>query len=66
MSNPVFTHDVFLSHNRKDKPAVKDLKKRLAAQGLRVWYDEDELRPGIPWQQLLESGSSLQGAWPCS
>ena len=55
-------YDVFLSHNRKDKPAVKDLKKRLAAQGLRVWYDEDELRPGIPWQQLLESGIESSGS----
>jgi hypothetical protein len=48
--------DVFLSHNSKDKPAVRDLKQRLSDAGLHVWLDEDELRPGIPWQQLLEAG----------
>lgn len=47
---------VFLSHNSTDKPAVRDLKQRLATSSLTAWLDEDELRPGIPWQQLLESG----------
>ncbi|MGZ8219639.1 toll/interleukin-1 receptor domain-containing protein [Methylomagnum sp.] len=50
------TFDVFLSHNSKDKPAVRDLKAALEAYGLKIWYDEDELRPGVPWQELLESG----------
>ena len=48
--------DVFLSHNSNDKPAVRELKGLLAANGLQVWLDEDELQPGIPWQQLLELG----------
>ena len=48
------SYDVFLSHNGKDKPAVRELKRLLSANGLGVWLDEDELRPGIPWQQLLE------------
>ena len=48
--------DVFLSHNSKDKAVVRELRDQLAAHGLSVWYDEDELRPGIPWQQLLEDG----------
>ena len=48
--------DVFLSHNSQDKPLVRELKNRLSAQKLVVWLDEDELRPGIPWQQLLETG----------
>jgi len=51
-----FTFNVFLSHNSKDKPAVRELKGLLSANGLGVWLDEDELRPGIPWQQLLEEG----------
>lgn len=49
-------NDVFLSHNSKDKPLVRDLKRALVAKGLSVWLDEDELRPGMPWQQLLETG----------
>ena len=46
----------FLSHNSRNKPAVRELKRRLVSANLRVWYDEDELRPGIPWQELLEAG----------
>jgi hypothetical protein len=48
--------DVFLSHNSKDKPAVRELKLLLSINGVAVWLDEDELQPGIPWQQLLEAG----------
>lgn len=48
--------DVFLSHNGNDKPIVRQLKVLLARNGLKVWLDEDELRPGIPWQRLLEAG----------
>ena len=46
--------DVFLSHNSRDKPAVIQLAKRLKAQGLNVWLDVWELRPGQPWQEALE------------
>ena len=46
----------FLSHNSKDKPAVRALKQALDAQGLRCWLDEEQLRPGLPWQSLLEQG----------
>ncbi len=44
-----FDFDVFLSHNSRDKPAVRKLKRRLIGYQLTVWLDEDELRPGIPW-----------------
>lgn len=52
--------DCFLSHNSKDKPAVRALKLALEAQGLRCWLDEEQLRPGLPWQSLLEQG--IKGA----
>ncbi len=48
--------DVFLSHNSSDKPLVRVLKRLLAEAGLKAWLDEDELRPGINWQPLLEAG----------
>ena len=48
--------DCFLSHNSKDKPAVRALAADLRAAGVSVWLDEEQLRPGIPWQPLLESG----------
>lgn len=46
--------DVFLSHNSKDKPAVRELAEALRARGLKVWLDEWELVPGQPWQEALE------------
>ena len=46
--------DVFLSHNSRDKPAVKSLGTALKKRGLTVWLDEWELRPGLTWQDALE------------
>ena len=46
--------DVFISHNSKDKPAVIQLAKKLKAQGLKVWLDIWELRPGHSWQEEVE------------
>jgi TIR domain len=46
--------DVFLSHNRLDKPAVRAICKSLRERGLRPWLDEEELIPGQPWQDALE------------
>ncbi|MBD3325907.1 TIR domain-containing protein [candidate division KSB3 bacterium] len=51
-------YNAFLSHNSQDKPQVEWLARWLQAQGLRVWYDEWELRPGVPWQEKLEEGIS--------
>lgn len=48
--------DVFLSHNSKDKPAVRELAEALRERGVIVWLDEDELRPGLNWQNLIEAG----------
>jgi GTPase SAR1 family protein len=46
--------DVFLCHNNKDKPKVKEIGEKLKEQGILPWLDEWELRPGVPWQRLLE------------
>lgn len=52
-----FPFDVFLSHSSKDKPHVRVLAKQLRDQeGLRCWYDEWNLQPGLPWQEALEQG----------
>ncbi len=51
--------DVFLSHNSKDKTAVRELAQALRERGVIVWLDEDELRPGLSWQTLLENGIKL-------
>jgi GTPase SAR1 family protein len=46
--------DVFLCHNWDDKPAVREIAWQLRERGLRPWLDERELRPGLPWQRVLE------------
>jgi hypothetical protein len=46
--------DVFLCHHGIDKPAVKEIGKQLMERGILPWLDEKELRPGLPWQRLLE------------
>ncbi|MEA3275129.1 MAG: toll/interleukin-1 receptor domain-containing protein [Pseudomonadota bacterium] len=47
---------VFVSHNSSDKPTVRALKQLLVIREIRVWLDEDELRPGLTWQDKLEQG----------
>jgi len=47
--------DVFLSHNSKDKPAVRALAALLTQRGLRVWLDEQQLEGGSAWQARLEA-----------
>jgi hypothetical protein len=46
--------DVFLCHNNEDKPAVKRIGELLKERGILPWLDDWELRPGLPWQHVLE------------
>jgi hypothetical protein len=46
--------DVFLCHNSRDKPEIKAIAEELKRQGVLPWLDEWELRPGLPWQRVLE------------
>ncbi|HEX3126178.1 MAG TPA: SUMF1/EgtB/PvdO family nonheme iron enzyme [Thermoanaerobaculia bacterium] len=48
------TFDVFLSYNRGDEIAVRELAAGLRAGGLLVWLDLDNLLPGQRWQEELE------------
>ncbi|WP_165742084.1 toll/interleukin-1 receptor domain-containing protein [Candidatus Thiosymbion oneisti] len=54
--------DVFLSHNSSDKPTVRALKQALTEQGLKCWLDEEQLRPGLSWQDLLEQAIKTCGS----
>lgn len=47
--------DVFLCHNSVNKTQVKQIGEKLKNMGILPWLDEWELRPGIPWQRVLES-----------
>lgn len=46
--------DVFLCHNSEDKPEIRTISEQLKLHGIRPWLDEDELRPGLAWQDTLE------------
>ena len=46
--------DVFLCHNGQDKASVKQIGEKLKEHGILPWLDEWELRPGLPWQRILE------------
>jgi TIR domain len=46
--------DVFLCHNNRDKPVVRELGEALRARELKVWLDEWELVPGRRWPNALE------------
>jgi WD40 repeat protein len=51
-----FEYDVFISHSSADKPAVRELARRLRADGLRVWFDEWEIKPGDMISLKVEQG----------
>ena len=51
-----FTHDVFLSHSSKDKPVVRELAARLKKDGIRVWLDEEQIKPGDSIPAKIEEG----------
>jgi TIR domain len=51
-----FDHDVFLSHNSKDKSAVRALVDRLRNDGVRVWFDETSIATGEHIGAALERG----------
>ncbi len=46
MSQTEFQYDVFLSHSSEDKDIVRDLADRLKSDGVRVWFDEWEIKSG--------------------
>jgi hypothetical protein len=46
---------VFLCHASQDKPAVRDLYKRLTAEPwIDPWLDEEKLLPGQDWNLEIE------------
>jgi len=67
--------DVFMCHNSQDKGEIRLVSDGLREKGVRVWLDEEQLRPGLAWQVALEEqidsirsaavfvGSSGLGPW---
>jgi hypothetical protein len=54
--------DAFLSHNSEDKPAARELRRVLETRKLTIWFDEDQVRPGLNWQPLVEQGLQRAGS----
>ena len=51
-----FQFDVFLSHSAKDKAVVRELAARLQRDGVRVWLDEEQIKPGDSIPAKIEDG----------
>jgi len=46
---------VFLCHSSQDKPIVRELYQKLAAEGwIDPWLDEEKLLPGQDWDMEIE------------
>jgi len=53
MTRPV-QFDVFLCHNSEDKPFIRDIARQLRAQNLTPWLDEEQLRGGDVWSEVVD------------
>ena len=51
-----FSYDIFLSHSSKNKAVVRKVAARLKADGVRVWFDEWEIRAGDSIPVRIEEG----------
>lgn len=49
---------IFLSHNSRDKYFVRKLKDDLKRDGIRVWFDEDEMKVGDSLIDKISEGIS--------
>lgn len=56
------TFDVFLCHNSRDKPIVRNIAAHLRKMGLKPWLDEVDLRPGVSSQRQLDKEISRANA----
>jgi hypothetical protein len=44
---------VFLCHSSGDKPVVRDLYRKLKADAVNPWLDEEDILPGQDWDQEI-------------
>ncbi|WP_204139112.1 toll/interleukin-1 receptor domain-containing protein [Halomicronema sp. CCY15110] len=47
--------DVFLCHNSEDKAVVEQMALKLQKNGIKPWLDIWNLRPGVLWQDELQT-----------
>jgi hypothetical protein len=46
--------DVFISYASRDREVAAIVKQQLELHGVSTFYDQDALRPGLPWLPDLE------------
>ena len=46
---------IFICHASEDKPAVRELCRRLREAGFAPWLDERELLPGQDWDDRIHA-----------
>jgi hypothetical protein len=51
-----FQYDIFLSQSSKDKAVVHELAARLKADGIRIWLDLEQIKPGDSIPAKIEEG----------
>ena len=54
-------YHVFLCHNGKDKPIVRELAEKLLEQGILPWFDENEVLPSDRFVPAIERGIDAVG-----
>ena len=49
--------DIFISYGRKDSKAFAiKLQEKLIEMGLKVWFDQNDIPPGVDWQNQIDDG----------
>ncbi len=56
VESPMF--DVFLAHNSKDKPQVRQIANELRKRGLNPWLDEEQMWGGDTPLEEIQKGLS--------
>ena len=51
--------DVFLAHNSVDKPQVRAIATKLREQGIKPWLDEEQIPPGMSFQDEIQKAIPL-------
>ena len=54
--NMIFKHDVFISYKSCDQKFAVKLKNNLIERDIKVWMDNDEIRPGDLFVDTIEKG----------
>ena len=47
---------VFISYSRRDVEAVKQIVGQLEAEGIEVWFDTEDIKPGKQWRKQIVEG----------